>query len=104
VIYPRLLPRQRQQLPMPQLQVALQRRRRSQLGDLHPLRTLGVMQEARPAPTLRLLQRRWRWCSGDASGQVPSKKRRQSRSLACCPVPTRSLVTLGRQSCGSGRC
>jgi hypothetical protein len=25
-------------------------------------------------------------------------------SLACCPVATRSLVTLGQQSCRSGRC
>jgi hypothetical protein len=75
----------------------------AQLGGLCPLRTLGVMQEARPAPTLRLLWRRWRWCSSGASGQVPSKKRRQSRSLACCPVPTRPLATLGQQSCGSGR-
>jgi hypothetical protein len=82
---------------------ASQRRRRPQLGGPRPLRTLGVTQEVHPAPTLRLLRRRWRWCSGGTSGQVPSKKRRQSRSLACCPMSTRSLATLGRQSCGSGR-
>jgi hypothetical protein len=103
-VRPRLLPRQRQRLPMSrpgirrqrhQRRVASQRRRRSQLGDLRPLPTLGVMQEARPAPTPRLLRRRWRWCSGDDSGLVLSKKRRQFPSLTCCPVPTRSLVTLG---------
>jgi hypothetical protein len=111
-VRPRLLPRQRQWLPMPQpgirrqrhqRRVASQRWRRSQLGDPCPLPTLGVTQEARPAPTLRLLQRRWRWCLGGDSGRVPNKKRCQSPSLACYPVPTRSLVTLGQQSCGSGR-
>jgi hypothetical protein len=73
------------------------------VGGSVPPPDAGATQEAHPAPTLRLLRRRWRWCSGGASGQVPSKKQRQSRSLACCPLPTRSLVTLGRQSCGSGR-
>jgi hypothetical protein len=83
--------------------VASQRRRRSQLGDLCPLQTLGVTQEACPAPTPCLLRRRWRWCSSDDSGLVPSKNLRQSPSPVCCPVPTRSLVTLGQQFCGSGR-
>jgi hypothetical protein len=112
VVRPRLLPRQRQRLPMPQpgirrqrhqRRVVSQRWRRSQLGDPRPLWTLGVTQDARPAPTPRLLRRRWRWCSGDDSGLVPSKKLRQSPSPVCCPVPTRSLVTLGQQFCGSGR-
>jgi hypothetical protein len=96
----RLLPRQCKWLPMPQpgirrqwhqrlaatqrhqRRVASQRWRRSLLGDPRPLQTLGVTQEVRPAPTFRLLWRRWWWCSGDASGQVPSKKRHQSHSLA----------------------
>jgi hypothetical protein len=91
---------QRQRL---QRQVASQWQRRSQLEDSRPLPTLGVTQEARLAPTPRLLQRRWRWCLGSDSGRVPSKKRRQSPSLACCPVPTRFLVKLRQQSCESGR-
>jgi hypothetical protein len=107
VIHPRLLPKQRQWLPMPQLGIRRQRRQRrqhravsqrrrmSQLGDPRPLPTLGVMQEARPAPSPYLIRRRWRWCLGGASGQVPSKKQRQSPSLACCPMPNRSLVTPG---------
>jgi hypothetical protein len=50
-VHPRLLPRQRQGLPMPQPgirwrrhqhRVASQRWRRSQLGDPRPLPTLGV--------------------------------------------------------------
>jgi hypothetical protein len=65
--------------------------------------TLVVTQEARPAPTLRLLRRRWRWCLGDGSGLVSSKKLHQSPSPVCCPAPTRSLATLGQQFCGSGR-
>jgi hypothetical protein len=86
-----------------QRRAASQRRRRSQLGDPCPLPTLGVTQEARPAPSPRLLWRRRRWCSGDGSSLVPSKKLRQSPSPVCCPAPTRSLATLGQQSCGSGR-
>jgi hypothetical protein len=111
-VRPQLLPRQRQRLPMPQSGIRRQRcqrraasqwRRRSQLGDLRPPLTLGVTQEACPAPTPHLLRRRWRWCLGDDSGRVPSKKLRQSPSPACCLVPTRSSVTLRQQSCGSGR-
>jgi hypothetical protein len=107
-----LLPGQRQRLAMPQLgirrqwcqrQAASQWWRRFWNGDLRPLLTLGVTHEARPAPTPRLLQRRWRWCLGGDSGQVPSKKRRQSPSPACCPTPTRFSVKLRQQSCGSGR-
>jgi hypothetical protein len=86
-----------------QRRVASQRQRRPQLGDPCPLRTLGVTQEAHPAPTLHLLRRRWRWCSSDGSGLVPSKKLRQPPSLVCCPAPTRSLTTLGQQFCGSER-
>jgi hypothetical protein len=73
------------------------------MGDLHPLPTLGVTQGARPAPSPRLLRRRWRWYLGGDSGRVPSEKRRQSPSPACCPAPTRFLVKLRQQSCGSGR-
>jgi hypothetical protein len=60
-----LLPGQRQRLPMPQPGIQRQRRqrqavsqwrRRSQLGDSRPLPTLGVTEEARPAPTPHLLQ------------------------------------------------
>jgi hypothetical protein len=51
----------------------------------------------------RLLWRRWRWCLGGDSGRVPNKKRCQPPSLACCPMPTRSLMTLVQQSYGSGR-
>jgi hypothetical protein len=50
-----------------------------------------------------LYRRKWRWCSGDDSGWAPRKKLRQSPSPACGPAPTRFLVTLGQQSCGSGR-
>ena len=111
-IRPRLLPKQHQRLPMPQLGIrwqrrqrwaASQRRQRPHLGDSRPLPTLGVTQEARLAPSPRLLRRRWRWCSGDGSGLVPSKKLRKSPSPICCLAPTRSLATLGQQSCGSGR-
>jgi hypothetical protein len=111
-IHPQLLPRQRQWLPMPhpkirrqrhRRRVVSQRQKRPQLGDLCPLRTPGVTQEVRPAPTLRLLCRRWRWCSGDDSGLVQSKKLCQSPSPVCCPAPTRSLVTLGKQFCRCGR-
>jgi hypothetical protein len=100
-VHTRLLPRQRLRLPMSQLgirrqrhqrRVASQRWRRPQLGHSCPLRTLGV---TRPVPAPRLLQRTWRWCSGDDSGLVSSKKLRQSPSPVCCLVPTRSLVTLG---------
>jgi hypothetical protein len=113
------LPRQHQRLLMPQPwvrrqrhqhQAASQRQRRSLLGDSRlpptsrPLPTLWVTPEARPAPTPCLHQRRWRWCSSDGSGQVQRKKLCQSPSPACCPAPTRSLVTLGQQFCGSGRC
>jgi hypothetical protein len=65
-VRPRMLPRQRQRLPMPQpgirrrrhlRRVVSQRQRRSQLGDPRPLSTLGVSQEARLAPTPRLLRR-----------------------------------------------
>jgi hypothetical protein len=60
-----------------------------------------------PIPTSssnpRLLRRRWRWCLGGDSGRVLSKKRRQSPSPACCPVPTKSFVKLRQQFCGSGR-
>jgi hypothetical protein len=110
-VRPQLLPRQ--WLPMPQPGIRRQRRqrwamsewrRRSQLGDPRPLPTLGVTQEAHPAPTPCLLRRRWRWCLDSDSGRVPSKKLRESPSPACCPVPTRSSVTLRQQSCESGRC
>jgi hypothetical protein len=96
------LPRQRQRLLMPQLEVrqqrrqhqaASQRQRRSLLGDpclpptSRPLPMLGVTPEARPAPTPRLHQRRWRWCSGDGSGQVQRKKLCQSPSPHAVPRP-----------------
>jgi hypothetical protein len=86
-----------------QHQAASQWRRMSQLGDLRPLPTLGVTQEARPAPAPCLLRRRWRWCLGGDSGRVPSKKWRQSPSPACYPAPTRFLVKSRQQSCGSRR-
>jgi hypothetical protein len=44
-----------------------------------------------------------RWYLGGDSGRVPSEKRRQSPSPTCCPAPTRFLVKLRQQSCGSGR-
>jgi hypothetical protein len=98
-VRPQLLPGQHQRLPMPQLGVRRQRRqrqatsqwrRRSQLGDLRPLPTLGVTQEAHLAPTPRLLRRRWRWCLGGDSGRVPSKKRRQ-------PVPLPHMLSRAHQ-------
>jgi hypothetical protein len=92
------IPRQQRQR-----RAASQWPRRSQLGDPCPLPTLGVTLEACLAPTPRLRRRRWRWCLGGGSGRAPSKKRRQSHSPACCPMPTRSSVTLRQQSYGSGR-
>jgi hypothetical protein len=71
--------------------------------DLRSLPTLGVTQGARLALSPRLLWRRWRWYLGSDSGRVPSEKRRQSPSPACCPMPTRFLVKLRQHSCGSGR-